>query len=107
MLDSKIDNEYQDHKMANLAVTSFHIEAPTVVSLAEIPTGRRARVAAVLEPGALGERLMELGLTAGTEVEVIRRGLFGDPLQVRLRGFMLSLRRRQARAIRVQPLTAR
>lgn len=75
-----------------------------VLSLADLELGKRARIVAVLEPGAMGERLMELGLTAGTFVEVQRRGLFGDPLQLRLRGFMLSLRRRQAQAVRVQPI---
>ncbi len=75
-----------------------------VATLADVPLGGEAHVVAVLEPGALGERLMELGLTAGTRVRVLRKGLFGDPVQLKLRGFMLSLRKRQAEAIRVRPL---
>ncbi len=90
--------------MATFAATTLGTGSESVTSLADLAVGRSARVVAILEPGALGERLMELGLTAGTTVEVLRRGLFGDPLQLRLRGFMLSLRRRQARSIRVRPL---
>lgn len=91
--------------MATLVVENLGAAGePTVSSLADLPLGREAHVVAVLEPGALGERLMELGLTAGTRVRVLRRGLFGDPVQLHLRGFMLSLRKRQAEAIRVRPL---
>lgn len=91
--------------MATLAIQPFDGGAePSSFTLADLALGQRAHVVTVDEPGALGERLMELGLTAGTVIEVLRRGLYGDPLQVRLRGFMLSLRRRQAQAIRVRPL---
>jgi Fe2+ transport system protein FeoA len=72
--------------------------------LADIPVGGRARVIEVEEAGALGERLLEMGLTAGTCVQIVRRGTFGDPLQLSLRGYMLSVRRDQARRIAVQPL---
>jgi Fe2+ transport system protein FeoA len=78
--------------------------ARDATTLADLGVGGRARVVAVREPGALGERLMEMGLTPGTPVTLIRRGLFGDPLQLEVRGYMLSLRRAQARAIDVVPL---
>ena len=77
---------------------------PSSVRLSDLPSGQLAAIIAVSEPGELGERLMELGMTVGTTVEVVRRGLFGDPLQLRLRGFMLSVRNRQAQAIQVRPL---
>ena len=92
--------------MATLAVETFDVASSHAVTpLSELPLGAEAHVVAVLEPGALGERLMELGLTVGTRVQVLRRGLFGDPVQLRLRGFMLSLRKQQALAIRVRPAT--
>ena len=70
--------------------------------LADLVVSQPARVVAVLEAGALGERLMELGLTANAPIEVVRRGPFGDPMQVCIRGYMLSLRRAQAEAVRVR-----
>jgi ferrous iron transport protein A len=47
-------------------------------------------------------RLMDLGLIRGTTVEVIRRAPLGDPLEVKLRGFMLTLRRTEAEHITVE-----
>lgn len=46
-------------------------------------------------------RLMDLGLIRGTAVEVVRTAPLGDPLEVRLRGFMLTLRRSEAEHITV------
>lgn len=63
-----------------------------------------AQVVAVHEAGSLGERLMEMGLTPGTWVRLVRCGMWGDPMQLELRGYMLSLRRAQARNIDVTNL---
>jgi Fe2+ transport system protein FeoA len=46
-------------------------------------------------------RLMEMGLLAGTPVEVVRVAPMGDPIELRLRGYSLSIRRAQAREVRV------
>ncbi len=47
-------------------------------------------------------RLMDLGLIRGTAVEVVRTAPLGDPIEVRLRGFMLTLRRSEAEHITVE-----
>jgi ferrous iron transport protein A len=44
---------------------------------------------------------MDLGLIRGTTVEVIRAAPLGDPIEIRLRGFMLTLRRAEAEHITV------
>ena len=65
-----------------------------------------------LEPGQTGViqgyasaqppiRLLELGLLPGTEVEVIRLAPFGDPMDLRIRGYHLSLRKLEAAQILV------
>lgn len=77
---------------------------PTLLS--DVPVGGRARVQGVL-PGAPRSvilRLLEMGLLPGTEVSVTRVAPLGDPLQLRLRGYSLSIRRREARSIEVAPL---
>jgi ferrous iron transport protein A len=53
------------------------------------------------DPEAL-RRLMEMGLMRGTAVEVVRRAPLGDPLEVKVRGFMLTLRRSEAEHIEVE-----
>jgi len=76
--------------------------------LGTVPVGARAQVVDVGE--ALGRdlrlRLFELGLLPGTEVTVVRVAPLGDPIEIRLRGYALSLRRTEARAVRVRSLAA-
>ena len=70
--------------------------------LAELKPGERARVASVGGEHDAARRLMDLGLIRGTTVEVVRRAPLGDPIEVRLRGFMLTLRRSEAEHITVE-----
>ena len=46
-----------------------------------------------------GCRLMEMGLLPGTPIEMVRRAPLGDPLKIRLRGYLLSLRKAEASRI--------
>ncbi|MBE2187325.1 MAG: ferrous iron transport protein A [Rhodothermales bacterium] len=49
------------------------------------------------------ERVLELGLLPGTAVTLVRRAPLGDPLELRVRGFHLSLRLAEARLVEVTP----
>ncbi len=71
-------------------------------TLAELRPGDRGRVAAVGGDADASRRLMDLGLIRGTTVEVIRTAPLGDPMEVRVRGFMLTLRRAEAEHITVE-----
>ena len=68
-------------------------------------TWERGDRAAVLGFGAMPEyyrnRLLSMGLTPGTEFLVERRAPLGDPVEISLRGFRLSLRRAEAAQLRV------
>lgn len=70
--------------------------------LSELAPGERGTVAKVAGDADAARRLMELGLMRGTTVEVIRLAPLGDPLEVRVRGFMLTLRRAEAEHIEVE-----
>ena len=74
---------------------------PAVTSLAQLAVGRPARVFSVQLWDSQGDRLAELGLTPGAPIAVLRRGLLGGPIQVRVRDFALSLNRAQATAVQV------
>lgn len=52
--------------------------------------------------GSVRVRLMELGIVPGTEVQLVRRAPLGDPMQISLRGYQLSLRRGEADLIEVE-----
>lgn len=71
-------------------------------TLAELAAGERGRVAQIGGDADATRRLMDLGLIRGTTVEVVRRAPLGDPMEVKLRGFMLTLRRSEAEHITVE-----
>jgi len=47
-------------------------------------------------------RLLEMGITPGTEIEIIRRAPLGFPLEIKVRGYFLSLRKSEADCIEVR-----
>ena len=76
------------------------------MTLADLPDGLRARVLAVTGEPLLRERLVELGFTAGQEVEVASRAPLGDPLRVRLRRGALAIRCDEAANVQVAALAS-
>ena len=70
--------------------------------LAELRPGERGRVSGVMGEREGSQRLMDLGLIRGTQVEVVRVAPLGDPMEVKVRGFMLTLRRSEAEHISVE-----
>jgi len=73
-----------------------------VRKLSELDPGERGKVVSVAGDAEAARRLMEMGLMRGTAVEVVRRAPLGDPLEVKVRGFMLTLRRAEAEHIEVE-----
>jgi len=64
--------------------------------LSDLPVGQCAKIASLDgEPGII-QRLLEMGLTPGTEVAVVRLAPLGDPMEVTVRGYNLSIRRDDA-----------
>lgn len=72
-----------------------------IVPLSELCPGQKAILQAIEAPTPLAHRLMALGLVPGTEIEVMRTAVFGDPIEVRVRGFRLALRKRDAQFLKV------
>lgn len=72
--------------------------------LASQPVGVAMRIAAVSGPLPLRRRLLEMGLTPGTIISVVRRAPLGDPIELRVRQYLLSLRLAQASAVTVTPV---
>lgn len=70
-------------------------------SLASLPIGAHARVIGVNGTGAVARRLMEMGVVPGAQVRVIKAAPLGDPIEVRVRGYHLALRRTEAQTITV------
>ena len=69
------------------------------MTLAQLPVGQSARIAAVGGEGALRRRLLDMGLTPGTTVMVRKIAPMGDPIELHLRGYELTLRLEDAKNI--------
>ena len=70
--------------------------------LSTLMAGRSAVIREIEGEAKLRRRLLELGLLPGTVVTVRKRAPFGDPIQLHLRGFELTLRASEAEKIRVE-----
>ncbi len=71
------------------------------MTLAELRIGRAGRIAKVGAIGSLKRRLMDMGIVPGTEVTVEKVAPMGDPIEVYLKNYRLSLRREEAEKIDV------
>ena len=74
-------------------------------SLDQLRAGQRGLVETVTGDDALVQRLLEMGLFEGEEVEVLGFAPFGGPMEVRLRDYRLSLRRSEAALVQVGTVT--
>ena len=76
------------------------------MQLSEMRVGASACIKTVKGEGVLRKRLLDLGLTPGTIVMVRRTAPMGDPIQLHLRGYELTLRRSEAEKIEIQEIFA-
>ncbi len=84
-----------------MRVLNSHLNAAEEQSLARLPIGAQARVIAVNGSGAIARRLMEMGVVPGAPIRVIKTAPLGDPIEIRVRGYHLALRRTEAQTISV------
>ena len=70
--------------------------------LTSINAGGKATVAEIQVPPAVRARLMEMGLLVGTPVELVRYAPLGDPVEIKVRGYNLTLRKSEAEKILVR-----
>lgn len=75
------------------------------MTLKDLQVGDRAKVAGFLKSGgAYRRKLLSMGLTPGAELAVTRVAPMGDPVEIRVRGFAMSVRRDEAEVISVEKL---
>lgn len=73
----------------------------TAPSLGDVSVGSTVRVQDVAGGDAVAIRLLEMGVTPGVEVRLVGKAPFGDPLELELRGYRLSIRRQEAARVAV------
>ena len=72
--------------------------------LSDLAVGEIGVVAGMEGEGPGRRRMLDMGLVPGAEVKVIRLAPLGDPIEFRVRGYRLSLRKREAERVGVAPV---
>ena len=75
------------------------------IALSQLSLGRQATLHSYPPAGAAFLRLREMGLLPGTRLTLVRTAPLGDPLEIEVRGYRLSLRRGDADSILVEPVS--
>ncbi len=74
------------------------------IALSHLPVGSQANVVDYPLSGTAFLRLREMGLLPGTTVTLMRKAPLGDPLEIKVRGYNLTLRKTEADHITVEPV---
>jgi ferrous iron transport protein A len=94
-----LSDTFTDLKAAGAHLAQSARRAATTLNT--LPHGMEARVVSVDGESAVARRLMEMGVVPGAPVCVIKAAPLGDPIEVRVRGYHLALRRAEAQTITV------
>ena len=71
-------------------------------NLREVPVGGKAKVVKIHGEGAVKRRIMDMGITKGVEIFVRKVAPLGDPIEITVRGYELSIRKADAESIEVE-----
>ena len=77
------------------------------MNLAEIKEKQSAVLTEIGGQGALRQHFLDMGIIPGTEITVVKYAPMGDPVELRLHGYELTLRLADAEQIKVTPVTAK
>ena len=75
------------------------------VSLSKMSVGQKGHIREFVVESDDCERIEEMGVTPGEHVEVVRYAPLGDPIEIKIRGYHLSLRKEEAALIHVEVLS--
>ena len=73
-----------------------------MTTLREVKVGDNVKVTKINGTGAVKRRIMDMGITKGVEIEVRRVAPLGDPIELTVRGYQLSIRKADAHLIEVE-----
>ncbi len=73
-----------------------------MASLADMREGQMATITEIIGDDSIAVRLMEMGLTDGESVQLVGFAPMGDPLEISIRGYRLSLRKIEAQRVLIQ-----
>ena len=72
------------------------------ISLNELKPGQNGKIVSLWGEGAVHKRLLDMGLVKGAEIIVERVAPLGEPIEVKIKGYNLSLRKEEARNVKIK-----
>ena len=72
------------------------------MTLGELRPGEKAKVVSIGTTGVMRQRILYMGVTPNVQVQLIKIAPLGDPVEITVRGYQLSLRKSEAALIQVQ-----
>ena len=79
----------------------FQKVSSQIMTLTELGDGQGGKVISVRGQDAVTRRLMEMGVIPGVAVKMVKSAPFGDPVEIRVRGYSLALRKNEAAAVEI------
>lgn len=76
----------------------------TIMKLKDLKPGKKGKVLKIITRGETNRRIVEMGITSGAVVEVERVAPMGDPIDIKVKGYHLSLRKDEAAGIEIEAL---
>lgn len=70
--------------------------------LCDFTVGQKGKITAVLGEGRVRRRLFDMGVTPGADVTLVKKAPLGDPLEVTIRGYQLTLRKDEAKCVEME-----
>jgi ferrous iron transport protein A len=92
------ESHYRHGSVVKLAQTE------AAMNLARLKPGQKGKITAIGAIGPLKRRLMDMGVLVGEEVKVVKVAPLGDPIEVTIKSYQLSLRKKEAEGIAVEVL---
>jgi Fe2+ transport system protein FeoA len=74
----------------------------SMTSLSRCQAGEGGRITRITEEGPVGQRLREMGVIEGTVVTVVRVAPLGDPMEIEVMGYFLSIRKSEAALVEIE-----
>ncbi len=74
----------------------------SVKQLSELKKGDKGKIVKIIGTGNVSRRLVDMGLVTGSEVELQRIAPLGDPIEIKVKGYNLSLRKEEAASIKIE-----
>ncbi|MCI6989510.1 MAG: ferrous iron transport protein A [Campylobacter sp.] len=72
------------------------------MSLNDIKSGKSCKIKAINATDILGQRLLDMGFIEGTSITVMRQAPLKDPIELKIHGYLVALRRNEAKLIEVE-----